>query len=307
MQLMRVRDQLMEDLSVSDMFASRWLVLLGRRGRPDRTRVGGRGPTGRRPARGGQPTQVVPEGRVGTEGIASLHAQPGRFALLQGRANDLGPKAGEGAGQRPLGANDAGQGDEQLGHVIGESEAAGHRLAGVEVNQPRLVALVHHHTPTSEVVVGDAVGVQQTDLAPQLGQQLVVKLFGWQLSQGRPRDVLHHQQASAVTGGASKQHPRYPHSSRAGQQDHVRLPLHLFGGGTKAPRVARGPPSEPPPGPVGEIPVPALMRDELDEQPLPVGGGGQEPGRARGIRATLGHHLIGLEPAVHQGAADAAG
>jgi hypothetical protein len=57
-----------------------------------------------------------------------------------------------------------GQGDEQLGHVIGESEVAGHRLAGVEVNQPRLVALIHHHTPTSEVVVGDAVGVQQTDL-----------------------------------------------------------------------------------------------------------------------------------------------
>ena len=81
--------------------------------------------------------------RVGPQSVAGLHAEPGRLTLLQGRADDLGSEAGEGAGQRPLGPNDPGQGNQQLGHVIGESGDAGYGLAGGEVDQTLGVRLDH--------------------------------------------------------------------------------------------------------------------------------------------------------------------
>ena len=257
------------------------------------------------PARYDPPAQVLPHGGIRPEDVAGLHVNLDWSSCFKAEQSTSGPRlarAPPSARSAPTTrARDTSSSATSLA-TAGLSAMAS--LASKSASQ----GWRRHPPPHSdlEAVVGDTVGVEQPT---------------WRHSSANNRSSSWSDASSARAAPGDLPITSRPAPLPVGRATNTRGPARQprrpAGSCTPpAPPVRRAsqsapdrccPPGQPPPGPVGEIPVPPLTRDASDEQPLPGGSGGQEPGRASGIRASLRHHLSRLEPAVEEGTADTAG
>ena len=186
-----------------------------------------------------------PGGRGGTV------RQRGWFGLFQDRVDQSASEADAGAGQRAFGTNDAGQGESSSATSVA-SLGPGHRLAGVEVDQPSLwrSSTTTLHRPRSWWAMPWACS------RPTWRQSSTSNSSSICSGTGRPAtsgDVLLYQQAGAVAVGRARttlgtRHPAALAAESVGLRS-------TCSDGTKAARVDRHPPGQPPPDPGGEIPV----------------------------------------------------
>ena len=238
------------------------------------------GPAGRRRLLAQLGEQAGPGLEVGAGG----RGQGGRLQQRQRLGDRLGPECPDRGPHRPVGADQAGQRDEQLGHVAGQPPGAGRGLGEPEVEQPRQPAQVDQYVGATQVAVGDAGGAQPPDLGPDLDQEPVVDVPGVQAVKRPAGDVLLDQQGMALLGGGGRQHRRGADPGAGGQQPEIGLVLDRLLGGRERGLVLDSPERRPAPQLVEQVGVALLTADRLDEPPLPVARPDDEGDGTAGVR-----------------------
>lgn len=161
---------------------------------------------------------VLEQALVGLGQIAGGLGQRQGLDEGQGPVEGLGPQHDVGGGHRPLGADQAGRGHEQLGHVGGQLQVVGSGLGPPEARQVRRRPVGDHDLVRGQAAVGDAGPVQHRHLGPDGGEELVGDLGGGHPVEGRAFDPVDGEDPLGPGGLAHGPHQGHRHPRLPGEE-----------------------------------------------------------------------------------------
>jgi hypothetical protein len=147
--------------------------------------------------------QLGKEAGPGLEVGPGGRRQGGRLQQRQPLGDRLGPEDLGCAAHRPVGPDQAGQRDEQLGHVVGQLPRARRGFGEPEVQQPGPPVQADQHVGAAQVAVGDTGAMEPLDLGPDGSEQSVTDLGGVEAVQRLAGDVLEDEQDMAIPAGTA--------------------------------------------------------------------------------------------------------